>query len=138
MGSVAVTERPLLLDTVAFIFWHANSPRLPERVRDALRASKTRPIYVSVVSAFEISTKARLGKLHVPAPLIDEFQYVVESDGFRLLELNAASASRAGQFNSDHRDPFDRLLAAQALALDCDVATLDPVFAAEFSVGVFW
>ena len=138
MGGVTLDEQPLLLDTVALIFWHADSPRLPSRVRAALLTSLSRPIYVSVVSAFEIATKVRSGKLRVPPALLADFQYAVESDGFRMLDLTAGAAVRAGQLSSAHRDPFDRLLVAQALAHDCAVVTLDPVFAEEFGAEVFW
>ena len=138
MGAVAPDERPLLLDTVAFIFWHADSPRLTPRARTALHQSLARPIYVSVVSAFEIATKVRLGQLHVPSAIMSDFQYVVEADGFRMLDLDAHAAVRAGQLVSAHRDPFDRLLAAQALTRECTIVTLDDVFAREFGVDVFW
>ncbi len=138
MGAVALGERPLLIDTAAFIFWHADSPRLSARARAALLQSLSRRIYVSSVTAFEIATKVRLGKLQVPAALVSDFQYVVEADGFRLVELDAVAAIRAGQFPSAHRDPFDRLLAAQALHLDCAAVTPDAVFQAAFGVEVLW
>ena len=131
-------SRALLLDTVAFIFWHADSPRLSVRARETMMQSLSQPIFVSAVTAFEIATKVRLGKLQVPGAMLADFQYVVEADGFRLLELNAPASIRAGQFTSTHRDPFDRLLAAQALVHDCAVVTLDPVFTIEFSVDVLW
>jgi len=129
---------PLLLDTVAFIYWHADSPRLGTRARAALLDAMTRPIFVSAVSAFEISTKVRLGKLHVPAAILSDFQYVVEADGFRLLDLDAPAAAQAGGLESPHRDPFDRLLAAQALTRDLAIVTNDPVFASDFGVPVLW
>jgi PIN domain nuclease of toxin-antitoxin system len=129
---------PLLLDTAAFIFWHADSPRLPASVRAVLLQSMTREIHVSAVSAFEIATKVRLGKLNVPSALLTDFQYVVEADGFRMLELDAQAAVRAGLLGSPHRDPFDRLIAAQALTRELTVATLDGVFAEQFGVPVFW
>lgn len=130
-------DRPLLLDTVAFIFWHADSPRLSLTARRAMLEAPQREVYVSVASAFEIATKVRLGKLTVPAAMLNDFAYVVEADGFRLLDLDAASAIRAGQMESEHRDPFDRLIAAQALALNGAVVTNDSAFA-ELGVEVFW
>ena len=138
MGSVAAGEQPLLLDTVAFIFWHAASPRLSNRARTAMQESLTRPIFVSAVSAFEISTKVRLGKLVVPPALLSDFEYVAQADGFRVMPLNLDAAVRAGQFTSMHRDPFDRLLAAQALENDFAVVTNDPAFASEFDVSTWW
>ncbi len=138
MGSVAVGERPLLLDTVAVIFWHADSPRLSTRARTAMQESLSRPIYVSAITAFEIATKVRIGKLSVPATLMSDFEYVVEADGFRVLALDVGAAVRAGQLPSSHRDPFDRLLAAQALEKDCAVVTLDRLFGDEFGVETLW
>ncbi len=89
-----------------------------------------RKIFVSAATAFEIATKARLGKLSVPAALLSDFVYVVESDGFRMLDVDAAAAVRAGQLVAGHRDPFDRLLAAQAIAGGCAIVTNDPMMAA--------
>lgn len=96
-----------------------------------------RAIYVSAASAFEISTKVRLGKLTVPPALLNDFAYVVEADGFRLLDVDCASAIRAGQLASVHRDPFDRLIAAQARMIKGAVVTNDSAFH-ELDVEVFW
>lgn len=130
-------DQPLLLDTVAFIFWHADSPRLSRSARHAMLEAPQRAVYVSAASAFEIATKVRLGKLAVPAAMLNDFPYIVEADGFRLLDVDAASAIRAGQLESGHRDPFDRLIGAQALALEAAVVTNDDAFA-DLGVRVFW
>lgn len=130
-------DTPLLLDTVAFIFWHADSPRLSPLARQLLLEAPQRPVYVSAASAFEIATKVRLGKLTVPPAMLNDFAYVVEADGFRLLDVDAASAVRAGQLAGAHRDPFDRLIGAQAVALGGVVVTNDAAFAA-LGVEVCW
>ena len=130
-------DTPLLLDTVAFIYWHADSPRLSPVVRRLLLEAPQRPVYVSAASAFEIATKVRLGKLTVPAAMLNDFAYVVEADGFRLLDVNAAVAIRAGQLAGAHRDPFDRLIGAQALSIDALVVTNDSDFP-ELGVAVLW
>jgi PIN domain nuclease of toxin-antitoxin system len=132
-----VSAPPLLLDTVAFIFWHADSPRLPVTVRAALQEAPARAIFVSAATAFEIATKVRLGKLVMPAAILHDFQYVVEADGFRMLNVDATAAMHAGQLPGDHRDPFDRLIAAQALHLGAAVVTSDPAFSA-LGVEVCW
>jgi PIN domain nuclease of toxin-antitoxin system len=129
--------QPLLLDTAAFIFWHADSPRLSSLARRAKLEAPQRTVYVSAASAFEIATKVRLGKLMVPPAILNDFAYVVEADGFRLLDVDAASAIRAGQLESVHRDPFDRLIGAQALALKAAVVTNDAAFA-DLGIDVFW
>jgi len=130
-------DTPLLLDTVTFIFWHADSPRLSPMARQLMLEAPQRPVYVSAASAFEIATKVRLGKLTVPAAMLNDFAYVVEADGFRLLDVDAASAIRAGQLAGAHRDPFDRLIAAQALSIEAPVVTNDSAFAA-LGVAVVW
>jgi PIN domain nuclease of toxin-antitoxin system len=122
---------------VAFIFWHADRPRLSASARRALLEAPQRAIYVSAASAFEISTKVRLGTLTVPPALLNDFAYVVEADGFRLLDVDSASAIRAGQLPSVHRDPFDRLIAAQARMIKGAVVTNDSAFH-ELDVEVFW
>ena len=131
------SDTPLLLDTVTFIFWHADSPRLSPVARQLLLDAPQRPVYVSAASAFEIATKVRLGKLTVPAAMLNDFAYVVEADGFRLLDVDAASAIRAGQLAGAHRDPFDRLIAAQALSIEALVVTNDSAFA-PLGVAVVW
>lgn len=129
--------QPLLLDTVTFIFWHADSPRLSPLARRVMLEAPARAIYVSAASAFEIATKVRVGKLTVPPAMLNDFAYVVESDGFRLLDVDAASAIRAGQLDSAHRDPFDRLIGAQALLLKGAVVTNDAAFV-DLGVDVLW
>lgn len=69
--------------------------------------------------------------------MLNEFAYVVEADGFRLLDVDAAAAIRAGQLASAHRDPFDRLIGAQALAMGAAVVTNDAAFNT-LGVDVFW
>ncbi len=138
MGRVVTEFQPLLLDTSALIFWHADSPRLSARARAAMMEALTRPVYVSAISAFEIATKVRIGKLTVPEPMLVDFRYYVEADGFRLLDLSADASVMAGRFTSTHRDPFDRLLAAQARVHECAVVTTDALFASEFGADLFW
>jgi PIN domain nuclease of toxin-antitoxin system len=135
---VTSTDQALLIDTSAFLFWHSDSRRLSKRARAALLDALHRPVYVSAVTAFEIATKVRLGKLAVPSVLLNEFAYVVESDGFRVLELNSGSAVRAGLLPDEHRDPFDRLLAAQALVHHCAVVTPDRLFSDSLGTEVLW
>jgi PIN domain nuclease of toxin-antitoxin system len=137
LASTPLGDTPLVVDTVTWLFWHAGSPRLSATARALLRQALHRPVYISVVSAFEIATKHRLGKLAVPPALLDDFAYVVESDGFRVLPVEAAASVRAGVLPGEHRDPFDRLLAAQALELGATVVSPDPAFAV-LGVPVVW
>ncbi|MDX2185174.1 MAG: PIN domain-containing protein [Gemmatimonadaceae bacterium] len=79
----------------------------------------------------------RLGTLVVPPAILDDFSYVVQVDGFRLLDVDASSAVRAGLAAHEHRDPFDRLIASQALGLGATVVTSDPAIAA-LGATVYW
>lgn len=69
--------------------------------------------------------------------MLNEFVYVVEADGFRLLDVDAASAVKAGPLASLHRDHFDRLIGAQAMTGGAAVVTNDGAFA-DMGVEVFW
>lgn len=131
------SDTPLLLDTVTFIYWHADSPHLSPVARQLMLEAPQRPVYVSAASAFEIATKVRLGKLTVPPAMLHDFAYFVEADGFRLLDVDAALAIRAGQLASEHRDPFDRLIGAQALSTGAMLITNDAAFA-DLGVAVVW
>ncbi|MFY7923599.1 MAG: type II toxin-antitoxin system VapC family toxin [Gemmatimonas sp.] len=130
-------DRPLLLDSVVFILWHADSPRLSSSARRAMLGATQRTVYVSAATAFETATKVPLGKLSVPAVMLNDFAYVVEADGFRVLDVNVASDIRAGQLASAHRDPFDRPIGAQALDIGAAVVTNDVAFST-LGVDVFW
>lgn len=82
-------------------------------------------IYVSAASAWEIATKVRLGKLSEAIEFEREFLDDIDKAGYILLSIDAASALRAGRFTADHRDPFDRIIAAQAIAGDLLVLSND-------------
>lgn len=102
----------LLLDTHALI-WASQEPELlPDLARKAIEDERN-DIFVSAVSAMEIATKYRLGKLKVSANLAEHFVEEVTSQGFLILPLDAHHAQRAGLMGIPHRDPFDRLLIAQ-------------------------
>lgn len=111
----------LLLDTNAFLWWVADSPRLSTRAREAIAGDD---VLVSAVTGFEISTKRKSGKLRFD----DDIGKQVAANGFRELEVGLRHAVAAGDLPLHHRDPFDRLLIAQALVEALVVVTSDPVF----------
>lgn len=117
-----------LLDTHVFVWWVTDSPRLSAAHR-AMIEDQDEPAYVSAVTGWEIAIKVKLGKWADAAPLLPELSGLVARAGLQPLELTLAQAERAGSLPLVHRDPFDRLLAAQALDLDAVVATVDPAFA---------
>ena len=126
----------LLLDTNALIRWWAAADTLTERIRDAI-AAREPPIYVSSVSAWEIATKHRIGKLPEAGLFLPRFRELLARDGFLPLNVTVEHALAAGRLPSAHKDPFDRLIAAQAQLERMAVATSDRVFA-ELGVTVVW
>lgn len=102
----------LLLDTHALLWWAAGDERLSLRARQAIEADR---VYVSTASAFEIAIKFSLGKLPHAAAIASDVQAYVESQGFDCLAIQFAHAEKAGTLVGPARDPFDRLLVAQAM-----------------------
>ena len=126
----------LLLDTHAFLWWVTDSPQLSAVARAAISDPRNE-ILVSAASAWEISTKQRLGKLSGVPQASVRFNELVLLDGFNHLPVNHGHAVRAGAFEVDHRDPFDRMLAAQSELERCALVTLDPAFAL-FGISTLW
>jgi PIN domain nuclease of toxin-antitoxin system len=125
-----------LLDTHALL-WAVLNPQLLSRQAAALIADESNIIGVSAASAWEIATKVRIGKLPHAADMEREFLDVIEDAGYVLLAIEAADALRAGRLAGDHGDPFDRMIAAQALAGDLPVLSNDPKLDC-FSIRRIW
>ena len=94
-------------------------------------------MFVSAATAWEISTKHRLGKLNEATDVCERFHELVMADGFELLPVDAYHALKAGSYRVQHRDPFDRMLAAQTELEGMDLVTRDPSFKL-FHTRVFW
>ena len=105
----------LLLDTHALIWWLAGDQALSRPAREAI-ANEANTVLVSAASAMEISTKFRLGKLAGAALLAQDFEAIIAAQGFTELPITVRHARMAGEMNIAHKDPFDRLLIAQAQA----------------------
>jgi PIN domain nuclease of toxin-antitoxin system len=125
-----------LLDTHALIWWWDGGAKLPAGAR-AIVADPENSIFVSAASAWEIATKVRAGRLPAMEPRIARYDESVSEDGFRHLDVRYEHGIRGGLLEGDHRDPFDRLIAAQALIEGLTVITRDRVFAA-FGCTVTW
>ena len=117
----------VLLDTHAFLWWIADSERLSSAAREVI-ADESNDIVVSAASAWEISTKFRIGKLPGCEAVAVDVPGHIAGQGFVKLAIGVADAERAGRLPGPHRDPFDRMLAAQALAREFPVVSVDPVF----------
>jgi PIN domain nuclease of toxin-antitoxin system len=100
-------------------------------------ANESNAILVSAASAWEITTKARLGKLPGASDVAADVAACVAAQGFRSLDITLLHAQRAGSLSGTHRDPFDRMLVAQSQIEDVALVTDDEAFDA-FDVRRLW
>ena len=126
----------LLLDTHALLWWWQGNSRLSQVARRAI-AGKDAEVHVSAATAWELATKVRLGKLPEARRLTERFEEGLMEQGFLMLPISVAHGHRAGWLKGSHKDPFDRMLAAQALIEDCAVVTNDEKIA-RFDVRTIW
>jgi PIN domain nuclease of toxin-antitoxin system len=114
----------ILLDTNTLIWWMEDAhDRLSSRIRALLLASETR-VLISAAVAWELAIKVNVGKIKLSAPL-PELGRIIERQGFSELPITIEQSVRAGLLPLHHRDPFDRLLVAQAQILDIPIASAD-------------
>jgi PIN domain nuclease of toxin-antitoxin system len=125
-----------LLDTCTLIWATLSPASLGRQARETL-ADEENVILVSAASAWEIATKVRLGKLPGAEKLEQDYLAVMDMAGYTLLPIDAESALRAGRLTAEHKDSFDRMIAAQALALDVAVLSPDPQLD-QFGVRRIW
>ena len=117
----------LLLDTHTFLWWLDGDRRLPTRVR-ALIGEPANEVLVSAASVWEITTKARLGKLPGATDIAADVPACIASQGFVPLPITVHHAQRAGALPGSHRDPFDRMLIVQAQSEGVPIASNETVF----------
>lgn len=127
----------VLLDTHVLI-WALGAPhRLPPAVHARL-ADAREHLVVSAASAFEIATKHRLGRLPEAAALVHGFEQQAVRLGADVMAIEASHATTAGSLDWAHRDPFDRMLAAQAMSEGFELVTADTVFRGLPGLAVLW
>jgi PIN domain nuclease of toxin-antitoxin system len=114
----------MLLDTHMFLWWLFNDSRLPERISDHIQDINN-AIYVSVASVWEIATKFRLGKLPEATSVAGNVPKWIIKAGFQPLAVTPEHAQLAGSWDIAHRDPFDRMLAAQSKLENYPLASTD-------------
>jgi PIN domain nuclease of toxin-antitoxin system len=117
----------LLLDTHALLWWLDGDRRLPPRVRTLL-GDAANEVLVSAASVWEITTKARLGRLPGAADVAADVPGCISSQGFVPLPITVLHAQRAGALAGPPRDPFDRMLIVQAQAEGVPIASNETIF----------
>ena len=123
----------LLLDTHASLWWVMDDPRLSLGARAAIRAPENE-LFTSAAAAYEIIYKQGLGRLD---PLPDSLSRQLQREGIAVLAISLDHALAAAALPGPHRDPWDRIMMAQATVEGLTVITVDPRFA-EYGVPVLW
>jgi PIN domain nuclease of toxin-antitoxin system len=126
----------LLLDSVALIWWFTGNPKFSKPVRRYIENGEYQ-VYVSAASAWEIATKVRQGKMPEAISLIAHFDDFLAEQDFIPLGITMTHARLGGSLASAHKDPFDRLIAAQAQIEDMPVVTCDAAFQG-LGVRILW
>lgn len=126
----------LLLNTHAFLWWLAGSRRLSANARAAIE-DDANDVLVSAATAWEIATKHRLGKLPQAGLVARDVPGAVANQGFEELAITVNDAQRAGQLPGPHRDPFDRMLIAQAVVHGLALVSVETVFDS-YGVNRLW
>lgn len=124
----------LLLDTHILLWWLQDDAKLPNRLRSILEESGDE-LFLSSVSVFEIATKVRIGKLKLDDSVVNTISAIRARAGLSDLPLDSRHSIIAGALPLHHRDPFDRLLVAQAIVEGMTLMSCDPTLA-RYSVPI--
>jgi PIN domain nuclease of toxin-antitoxin system len=117
----------LLLDTHTFLWWVSDAPELSTRARRAIARGENE-CFVSLASCWELAIKISLGKLDIPGTFERFIPAHFAANGFRELPISVRHTARVRVLPFHHRDPFDRMLAAQALVERLAIVSADPIF----------
>ncbi len=126
----------LLLDTHTFLWWFSGSNRLSFPAREQIE-DDSNDVMISAASAWEIATKHRLGKLPEATALALDISGAIARQDFEELPITVKDAARAGALQGTLRDPFDRILIAQALARDLVLVSIETFFD-QYGVRRLW
>ncbi len=128
----------VLLDTHTFIWWDADKKpgRLSSKVFDVLSDSSN-TLVVSLATVWEIQIKVQLGKLRLPSSLSDILKQQQQTNSIELFPVNVVHILALDTLPHHHRDPFDRILIAQAKVESMILVSKDPIFT-QYSVPVLW
>jgi len=125
----------VLLDTHALVWWLEAKENLSRKATETIEDSET-VVFVSAASGWELAIKTQIGKFK-SADLVRVLEREIEKEGFIELPISMEHALLAGSFDSPHKDPFDRLLIAQAQVEGIPIVSNDKVFD-RFSVRRLW
>ena len=126
----------VLLDTHAFLWWVADSPKLSSDAREIIANEQNEPIF-SAVSAWEIAIKVGTGKLELPDSPEKFVTEQISRNALEVLPVHLRHALGVNVLPDHHRDPFDRLLIAQAMTENVAILTADPVIM-KYSIQAVW
>lgn len=126
----------LLLDTHSFLWWVNDSPELSAPARLAI-ADGGNVCFLSLATCWEMAIKSSLGKLQLAKPVERFLSEQLAANGFRLLNIELNHAAKVETLPFIHRDPFDRLLIAQAITDKLTIVSVDSVFA-DYGVKLLW
>ncbi len=126
------------LDAHAFLWWNAdNAPgRLSPRVF-SLIDDRQNELFLSIATVWEIQIKSQIGKLILPAPLAEILELQIKRNQIQIFSITVPHVLALSQLPDHHRDPFDRILIAQAIIESTPVLTKDPLFI-RYSVTTVW
>jgi len=136
VGTVKENHSSFLLDTHVLLWWLFNEPKLSDRAYSIIEQPDN-TIFVSSASGWEIATKYRLGKLRHAAEAARNLPALLRKAHMDVLPITLEHALAAGTLPGPHRDPFDRMLIAQAQLEDMVLVTSDAVFE-DYNVAVLW
>ena len=126
----------MLLDTHALFWWVTKNSNLTEKASAAI-ADSSQQCFVSAATVYELANKVRLGKFDAANEIVERLDKILAENSFSPLAISLDHAAMAGMLQSQHRDPFNRILAAQALVEGLQIVSADPAMKL-LGVEVIW
>ena len=127
----------LLIDTHVLFWWLVDDPQLTTTARKAI-ANHEATVFVSAVSIWEMAIKVKIDKWPEASSLLENYRAELQAERFESLPITLKHAKAAGLLDWDHKDPFDRMLAAQAEKEDLMLVSADSAFQQAVRLKVLW